>query len=625
MKLLIKILLLLLITKVAIPQVRSVEEKLRLAEYYEHIHDWENAIRVYEELYQNDSLDISFFDALLRGYDKLKNYEGAVRIINTQLKSRPRDIGLLSQLGKMYARGGNSEEAIASWEKAIEIDKKNLSVYTIVANAMIESRMIEQAIKIYQRGRSAYGDPFIFAADLGYLHSIFMNFTEATKEYLLLLKQSPVQLSFIQSRMSAYTGKVDGLNTAIVVVENAQKSDSKNHALLQLLAWLYMEGKQYDKAFIVYKSLDKETKAAGKEILNFAERALRDKAYVSAAKAFQEVILSYPNYINLTGAKFGFARTIEEAATKEDTLKLFGELNPFQTTRYIKTVTPGGFNPNYNTAIESYRIVISEFPNTEFAARSLFRIAFIYFQFFFDLDRANEVLRQIEKSYSNYTSILIESSLLLGYVYTAQGNLEKAVEKFGWIINFQATPADYRDKANYSLAEVDFFKGNIKETLDRLQLLTKNSASEISNDALTLQVLIQENQENENILKKFASGLFLKRQGKFEKAVEIFEEIVRENPKANIVDESLVNTGDIYAMIQRFDKAIGTYDRLIKDFPDNIMADKSQIKIAAVYQFGLKENHKAVEAYQKLLEQFPNSIYTSEARKKVRELRGDNL
>lgn len=614
-----------MIAQVALSQPRNLDQKLRLAQNYEQMQDWENSVKIYEELYQTDSLNVVFFDALLRGYDQLKRYDDAIRIINTQLKSRSRDIGLLSQLGKMYARGGNSDKAINAWGKAIEINNKNLTAYTIVANAMIESRMIEQAIKVYQRGRSAYGDPFIFAADLGYLHSVFMNFTEATKEYLLMLKQSHAQLGFIQSRMSAYTGKVDGLSAAIVVVENAQKSDPNNPALLQLLAWLYMEGKQYDKAFIVYKSLDEKTKAAGREIFNFAERSLRDKAYATAAKAFQEVISSYPKFFNVAGAKFGYARTIEEAATEEDTLKLFGELKPFQTTGYIKTVTPAEFKPNYNTAIEAYGKVILEFPNTEFAAKSLYRTAFIYFHIFFDLDKANEALRQIEKSYSNHISILIESSLLMGNVHTAQGNLEKAVEKLRWLIDFRAAPTDFRDKANYTLAETDFFKGDFKEALNRLQSLTKNPASEISNDALTLQVLIQENQENENILKKFATGIFLKKQRQFEKAIRMFELIVKENPKAEIVDEALVNAGDIYAMTQHFDKAIGAYDRLIKDFPDNIMSDKSQIKIATVYQFGLKENKKAVEAYQKLLEQFPNSIYASEARKKVRELRGDSL
>jgi tetratricopeptide (TPR) repeat protein len=625
MKLLIKIFLLLLIGQLALSQPRNFDQKLRLAQNYEQMQDWENAVKIYEELYQIDSLNVVFFDALLRGYDQLKRYNDAVSIINTQLKWRPRDIGLLSQLGRMYARGGNSAEAINSWEKALNIDSKNLTAYTIVANAMIESRMIEQAIKVYQRGRSAYGDPFIFAADLGYLHSVFMNFTEATKEYLLMLKQSHAQLSFVQSRISSYTGKVAGLSAAIVVVENAQKSDPNNPALLQLLAWLYMEGKQYDKAFIIYKSLDEKTKAAGKEIYNFAERSLRDKAYATAAKAFQEIVSSYPKFFNIVAAKFGYARTIEEAAAEEDTLRLFGELKPFQTTVLTKTIASLEFKPNYNAAIGAYEKVISEFLNTEFAARSLFRIAFINFHIFFNLDKANEALRQIETSYSNHISILIESALLMGNVYTAQGNLEKAVEKLRWLIDFRAAPTDFRDKANYALAETDFFKGDFKEALNRLQSLTKNPASEITNDALLLQVLIQENQENENTLKNFSTGIFFKRQRKFEKAAEIFEAIVKENPKAEIVDESLVNAGDVYSAMHRFEEAISAYDRLIKDFPDNIMSDKSQMKIAAVYQFGLKDNTKAAEAYQKLLEQFPSSIYVSEARRKVRELRGDSL
>jgi outer membrane protein assembly factor BamD (BamD/ComL family) len=67
------------------------------------------------------------------------------------------------------------------------------------------------------------------------------------------------------------------------------------------------------------------------------------------------------------------------------------------------------------------------------------------------------------------------------------------------------------------------------------------------------------------------------------------------------------------------------YEKLKNDFPESIMSDKSQMKIAAVYQLGLKENDKAIATYQKLLEQFPNSIYVSEARRRIRELRGENL
>jgi tetratricopeptide (TPR) repeat protein len=625
MKLFFNILLTVFVILCSYPQQRNLEQKLQVAQYYEQIQDWENAVKLYEELFKADSVNVVFFDALLRGYDQLKRYDDAVKIINTQLKFRQKDIALLSQLGKMYARGGNNEKAIESWERALEIDKKNINSYTIVASTMIESRMLEQAIKVYQRGRSVSGNPYLFAPDLGYLNSIFMNFTEATKEYLLLLEQSPAQLGFVQSRISSYTSKADGLSAAILVVSDAQKSEPNNLALLQLSAWLYMEGKEYDKAFSVYKSIDEKLKAGGREIYNFGERALREKAYSSATKAFEEVINDYPKSINIGNAKFGYARTLEEASADEDTSKLFGDLKPFQFVRTQKQSNPTNFRPTYSAALEAYSKLISEYPKTEFAANSLYRAAYIYFNVFFDPVKSLDALHQIEKSYSNFIPILIEASALMGKVYVVQGNLDKAIEKFQWLNDSRSVSIDTRERANFGLAEIDFFKGNFKDAINRLQTLTKNTVSETTNDALALLIFIQENQQDENVLKKYSTALFMKRQRQFEQVVEVFQTIVKANPTSEIVEEILINIGDIYSITNRFNDAIAVYEKLKNDFPESIMSDKSQMKIAAVYQLGLKENDKAIAAYQKLLEQFPNSIYVSEARRRIRELRGENL
>jgi outer membrane protein assembly factor BamD (BamD/ComL family) len=45
----------------------------------------------------------------------------------------------------------------------------------------------------------------------------------------------------------------------------------------------------------------------------------------------------------------------------------------------------------------------------------------------------------------------------------------------------------------------------------------------------------------------------------------------------------------------------------------------------AVFETGLRDKQKAIAAYEKLLERFPSSLYTNEARKRIRELRGDVL
>lgn len=620
MKLIFIILLTVFVIINSYPQQRNLEQKLRTAQYYEQIQDWENAVKLYEDLYKADSINIVFFDGLLRGYDQLKRYDDAVRIINTQLRYRQKDIGLLSQLGKMYARGGNTDRAIEAWNNTLDVDKKNSYAYTIVANAMIESRMIEEAIKVYKKGRSVLGDPYLFAADLGYLYSMFMNFAEATKEYLLLLKQSPVQLGFVQSRVSLYTGKVDGLRGATSAVEDAQKSEPHNVALMQLLAWLFMEGKNYDKAYTIYQSLDEKTKAGGREIFNFAERAFRDKAFKSAAKAYSDIATNYKSFPNVAAAKYGYARTLEEAASEQDTLKLFGELKPFKLAAQMIEI-----NTSYNDAIDAYNKVINEFPNTEFAGRSLLRIAYIQFHNFFDLEKSFEVLGKVESNYKSNIQISIEATLMTGKVLIVRGDLDKAAEKFKWLVDTHGSSPDIRDKANFELAEIDFYNSNFTDALNRLQALTKNPTSEITNDALSLQILIQENETEKNVLQLFSKALLLKRQRQFEKAIESLQGLVKSYPKSELTSDALVDIGDIYATINNFTDAVAAYEKIISDFPESINLDKSQFKIAQVYQFGLKDNNKAAAAYQKLLEKFPGSVYVNEARKRIREIRGENL
>ncbi len=599
-------------------QVRNVDNKFRMAQIYESNGDWDNAIKIYEELFAADSSNVVFFDALMRGYEQLKRYSDAIKIINTQLKFRPKDVGLLSQLGKTYARANDKDKAMAAWMSALEVDIRNINSYYIVANSMVESRMLDNAIKVYEKGREVLNDKFLFAADIGYLYSISMNYEEATRQYLLLLKQNPAHLSFIQSRISIYTGKVEGLNSATSVVEAAYKTDADNQQLIQLLAWLYMEGKKYDRAFSIFKQLDEKTKAGGREIFNFAERAFRDRAYSAAAKAYEEVIINYPKSINIAASKFGYARTLEEVASEDDSLKLFGDLKPFiDKSSDIKST--------YKSAIDAFNKVIDNYPQTEFAARALYRIAFIQYYTLFDLTKAAEALYRIEKNYSNYIPVLLDATYLSGWVFISQGELEKAAEKFRWLADSRLAQSDLREKANFAIAEIDFLRGNFKEAQQKLQNLLANPNSDITNDAIDLQVLIQENLNNEAMLNDFSKGILLKHQRQFLKSAEVLEILAAKQPDADIVENVLVVLGDVYTMMQQYEKAISSYERLIEKFPDNVFADKSQLKLAAVYQWGLKNPVKATEAYKTLLEKYPSSVYVNEARRRIREIRGDIL
>ncbi len=352
-------------------QANPADMQFRLAESYEQSGDFEPAVKLYESIYARDSSNMVVFEALRRDYMQLKWYDNAIALLERMIRKMPDNITLLSSLASVYILRSDEPKADAIWERAIGADPKHDVTYRLVGSAMLQTRQFERAINVYKRGRVACGDPALFAADIAYLYSITLKYSEATAEYLDMVRQNPAQLGYVESRISTYTGRTDGLNAATLTVEKAAKAEPGNLSCQQMLAWLYMEGKHYDQAFEVYKVIDDKAHAQGHEMFNFATRALNERAYAVAAKAFTGIVEKFPKFDQMALVKFGYAHTQEEIQSESDTLNLFGGVDPFAS----KPPRESGGQPLYGGAIAAYEQVIKEFPANEIAARSMLRIA----------------------------------------------------------------------------------------------------------------------------------------------------------------------------------------------------------------------------------------------------------
>ena len=595
--------------------------KFRLAQSYERAGNYETATPLYEELLKKDSLNVVVLEALQRNYLQLKRYDDAINLLQRRLTRNPRDLSLLTQLGTLYIRKSDEPSAVRAWDKAIATDPARETTYRVVAGAMIESRLFDRAVTVYKNGRTACKNPAMFTGDVAYLYSIMLNYSEATREYLSMIHDNGSQLNYVQLQLSRYTGRKEGLDAAIVTVENAVRSENNILPYRQLLAWLYMEGNNFDKAFDMYKTIDRMMNAGGNELYNFAERSLREKAYTAASKAFLEVQNKYPKFGLMAQVKFGYARTLEESASGNDTLHLFGDVNPFSND-HPKTES----SPEYSGALAAYNRILNEYPKSEQAARSLYRIAVIQEKRFFDLDAAKNALETLEKSYTAYPAIRVEGILKLGDIILALGKLDAAAAKFTLLLSQKPLSPEQHEQAMLRLAEIDYYKGNFQNALTKLQELTKNSVSDITNDGLSLQIFIQDNMKtSEKALRDFSSADVLIKQRKLSEALEAFNALIQAYPKSDLIDEAIMKTGDALTHMKRFPEAIASYEKLLRDFPESISLDRAVMKTAQIYQLGLSDKTKAIDTYQKLLTDFPNSIYVSEARKRIRELRGDTI
>ena len=591
--------------------------RLRLAQAYEQAGEHKRAVQIYEELFAKDSSSYVLFDGLRRGYLNLKRYDEAIRIIERRLAGLDKNLNLAAMLGEAYYRAGDERRAFETWKDALAADAKNPQAYRFIANFMTQNRLFEHAIDVYKRGRGSCGDPSLFINELSSLYAIVMNYGKATHEYLRMLSKNPSQLNHVETRISTYTGKPEGLVAAITVVETELKSKPDVLWLWHLLAWLHLEGKQFDKAYVVYRTIDDLSKARGKELFAFADRAFREKAYVISSHAFREVLETYPNFKLRMSVQYGLARSIEELS------RLLSD----SIQRPISLeLAPDESKPSFQRAVELYAEVAEAQPRSHLAAQSLYQIGLIRMEQLLDLDGALVALESGEQAAPG-TPTSFEIGVMIGEVWVAKGDIEKAEQKWNRLSGNRGFPPDLRQKVSFKLAELDYYRGRFDDAVKKLEEFSQDPLLDFTNDALLLHTLIRENRlPSEEPLRLYARAEFMAKQRKYSEAIESLRKIMTEHAASFLDDEALMNIAMLQTVMENFEQAITSYEQLIADFGDeSVLLDRAQLKIAEIYQFHLRIEQKAIEAYQRLLEQNPNSIYAAQARKRIRQLRGDSI
>jgi len=92
-----------------------------------------------------------------------------------------------------------------------------------------------------------------------------------------------------------------------------------------------------------------------------------------------------------------------------------------------------------------------------------------------------------------------------------------------------------------------------------------------------------------------------------------------------IEDEALFKQAKLFEITNEFEKAEHNYIQIITLNKDDILADDAHYYLAELYLNKLNKIEKAKEYYQLIIFEYPSSIYLVDARKKFRQLRGDQI
>ena len=113
-------------------------------------------------------------------------------------------------------------------------------------------------------------------------------------------------------------------------------------------------------------------------------------------------------------------------------------------------------------------------------------------------------------------------------------------------------------------------------------------------------------------------------KGRFSKAVELYQEVIKKYPNSNYAAEALFWLGYSFESVGNINKAVTNYDRLLNKFPKSKFCADALRKKANILIAG-NDFKKASEALETLISKYPESSYANEANSELGDIYGYKL
>lgn len=585
------------------------QNQFMLAESYEQRGDFAKAVEILEALNKKDPTNIQYFNKLNSLYLQLKKYDESAALINSRINSTPQDISLYGLLGSTYYTAGDRTKAYQVWDDAAEKFKTNPMTLRIISNYAIEKRDFEKAIEYLKRGKEISKDPFLYSYDLGELYQITMRYREAAGEYCALIKANPPQYQQIESKILSYSNKPNALDETIEVVE---KHTSDDISFSYLLARLYIEKKNYDEAFDLFKEIDKKQNTRGADLFSFGEFAYRDGEYNTAAEVFKFLIDNYSDQQNFHIAKLGYAKTQEA---------LFIQKYNAANSEWKSFFIPIKVDENeIEPVINAYQEIVKVYKNTEVAIEANLRIGILLAHYLNEIIDAEKYFSIITETYpmSKFASLAF---IELGNIKMQQAKLDEAEKLFQSVNKLQRANPEDKSLANYQLARIFSFRNDFESARKNLISVMGNLKDNIANDAIELSILLNTAKNDSSNLSLYCSAEFLTEQKRFGEAKDLYLQLSQNQQAFVFHSIAKLRAAQMLIATDSYSAAIADLSLIVEEAEKNIYADKALYLQGQIYQYGLKDSVKAVESYESLLAKFPKSLYLDQARQNIIELK----
>ena len=577
---------------VSVLHAQTTSQLLRTARNLERAQYFEEALKIYERIYQGDQNNMAAIAGIKNCYVGLQKYQLLIDFLQGIIGRQPQNNNWEVDLAEALFLNDQQDRAFQIWNRLLAENPKDIMIYRLVGSAMIRQRQFNEAIHVYEQALTNIDGQFYLHMDIANLYRAQLDFENAAGHLLLYYLYQPKQLPFIQRQLLSLTDKSESMQPVIDAARRFLTAHPDQMAIQEMLAGFYIKDRNFALALQAYKKMEND-QSAGLYLYKFASEALANQAYDYARQGFSLLISTYPHSPLRLQATYDLGRAYAGEANTIDGQDLSAR--------------------RMQEAVNVFETIIRENKDAGFVGKSRIFLADIYFDYYFDLDKAislYETYLKNNRAAKNRDQVLLR----LGDACLTKNQAGQAVAAYR-----QVKGAGMSLQARFKIAEVSYYEKDFRTAQKMLAQILESAQPQdpLMNDILSRNFFLETFSDDSLRLAQYAEAELLSFQKKYTQAVETFESLARsKNPLQSAAGRQAAK---LYMRLEKYAQAADLLNYLKTAIPEDKDTDEI-LYLQAETQEKLNDRESALQIYHELMLKYPSSLFLQEARERARKL-----
>lgn len=477
--------------------------------------------------------------------------------------------------------------------------------YASAGAYLMNKKANNEALKVYILGRNFFNNSYLYVDEVVQIYSYQGKSNELIEEVLAYVQTNAADLEKSENIFQQYLDKDEQYQFLEESIYKKIQKFPSEMVYNELLYWLYVQKKNFTRALIQARAIDKRKTNDGRKIIALGKVAIENKNFEDAIKIFMVV----------------------QNEQKRGELYEFAIKNIiFCKEEILKSKYPIDKKEVLSLSSE-YRSVVAQLSRNFQVVEPMRKWALLNAFYLNNRDTAIVLLQEAIRIASNDTYQRDLAKIDLADIYLLNDEPWESVLLYYQVEKTQKEqPLGY--EAKLKNAKCSYYKGEFELAKEHLDVLKIATTREIANDALYMSLMIRDNLLEDSTgvaMRSFSQIGLLLFQNKIEIAVDSLNEMLKKYPNSSLTDDIYFEQAKIYRKLGQYDNAVNALKKILENYREEILGDDAVLLLANIYEQNIKDNDKAKEMYQLLITNYPSSIYGDEARKKFRQLRGDKI